>query len=483
MHHFEIFDKDVMGRIAKFSTPHGVVETPALMPVINPNIKYIPPREMKKYGAQILITNSYIIYRSPSLYRTATEKGLHRLLNVDMPVMTDSGSYQLMTYGDVEVDNAEIVEFQRDIGSDIVVPLDIPTPPDVGYSKAEDDLETTLHREKEAVNIIKDASNLIALPVQGSTYSQLRMRSAREVNLLQGDVVPIGAIVPLLDEYRFAEVIKIVLDVKSVLSSSTPVHLFGAGHPLFFSISAALGCDLFDSAAYALYAKDDRFLTPHGTKKLQDLHYLPCNCPICSAHTPDDLQKMSKDYREVLIGEHNLWVSFEEMRKIKQAIKEKTLFEFVERRIRGHPNLVAAWRQIKDYLPLMEEYDPSTKQLFFYTGIESGYRPAVARHQERVKNIELEKEEYLISTDMSKQADIYLKPVFGVIFAEMLEVYPAGHAEMPSADYIECEALEIAVKGLKEFLSHHKDKKFRIIASSVWKDLLNELPSNTVVVQ
>lgn len=472
-----------MGRIAKFKTPHGVVETPALMPVINPNINYIPPKEMKKYGAQILITNSYIIYRSPSLYRIAIEKGLHHLLDVDTPVMTDSGSYQLMTYGDVEVDNAEIIKFQRDIGSDIVVPLDIPTPPDVEYTQAADDLEMTLNREKEAVNIIKDASNLLALPVQGSTYSQLRMKSAREVNSLQGDVVPIGAIVPLLDEYRFAEVIKTVLDVKSVLSPSTPVHLFGAGHPLFFSISVALGCDLFDSAAYALYAKDDRYLTPHGTKKLQELHYLPCNCPVCSTHTPSELQKMNKEDREILIGEHNLWVSFEEMRKVKQAIKERNLFEFVERRIRGHPNLVTAWRQIKDYIPLLEEYDPSTKQLFFYTGIESGYRPAVARHQERIKNIELEKEEYIISTDPNEQADMYLKPVFGVVFAEMLEVYPAGHAEMPPAGYLECEALDEAVKSLKAFLNYHKDKSFKIIADNVWKDYLKELPSNAVVIQ
>lgn len=472
-----------MGRIAKLKTPHGVVETPALMPVINPNISYIPPHKMKKYGAQILITNSYIIYRSPKLYRIATEKGLHYLLNVDMPVMTDSGSYQLMTYGDVEVDNAEIIKFQRDIGSDIVVPLDIPTSPDVEYDLAASDLEITLGREKEASNMIKGASNLLALPIQGSTYPELRMKSASEVNSLKGDVASIGAIVPLMDNYRFAEVIKTVLDVKSVLSPSTPVHLFGAGHPLFFSISAALGCDLFDSAAYALYAKDDRYLTPHGTKKLQELHYFPCNCPICSKHTPEELQKMSKEEREVLIGEHNLWVSFEEMRKIKQAIKEETLFEFVERRIRGHPNLVTAWRQIKDYLPLLEEYDPSTKQLFFYTGIESGYRPAVARHQERVKNIELEKGEYVISTDLDQQADLYLRPVFGVVFAEMLEVYPAGHAEIPSASYIEHEALETAVKGLKAFLSYHKDKKFSIIADDVWKNHMKELPSNAVVIQ
>jgi 7-cyano-7-deazaguanine tRNA-ribosyltransferase len=482
---FEILHKDIMGRVGKLRTPHGVVETPTLMPVINPNIDFIPARKMTEFGAQILITNSYIIYRSPSLREIAIQIGLHRLLNTEIPLMTDSGSYQLMVYGDVEIDNSEIVEFQKEIGSDIIVPLDIPTPPDVEHSIALNELETTLKREKEASEILKNSKseNLLALPIQGSTHLDLRRRSAEEVSVMGGDIYPIGAIVPLLDEYRFADVVRIILEVKSTLPSSAPVHLFGAGHPVFFSVSVALGCDLFDSAAYALYAKDDRYLTPFGTKKLKELHYLPCSCPICSKFDAEELQKTGKSEREILIGEHNLWVCFEEIRKIKQAIRENTLFEFVEERIRSHPNLITAWRQIRDYLTLIEMHDPSIKRTFFYTGVESILRPAVLRHHERVKNIELEAEEFTISTDVNKSADFYLKPVFGIVPAEMLEVYPAGHSEIPPAELLEEEALIEAISSLRSFLIKFSNKKFRIYADENWEKYLAGIPSNAVVVK
>lgn len=478
---FEIFHRDAMGRIAKLETPHGVVETPTLMPVINPNIEFIPANKMEKFGAQILITNSYIINRSPSLNKIAVEKGLHSLLNVDMPIMTDSGSYQLMVYGDVEVTNSNIVEFQEKIDSDIIVPLDIPTPPDVNYESAENDLNTTFVRQREARNLIK-GENLLAMPIQGSTYSELRKKSAEESVRIGGEIYPIGGIVPLLDEYRLADVIKIIMAVKSVLPASAPVHLFGAGHPIFFSIAVALGCDLFDSAAYALYAKDDRYMTAYGTKKIKDIQYLPCNCPICSDYTAKELQEAEKEEREILIGEHNLWVCFEEIKKIKQAIRERALFEFVEKRIRGHPNLITAWRQTRNYAPL-EENDPSMKQIFFYTGVDSIFRPAVKRHHIRVRDIELEEEEYIISTNiMRDDVDFILKPAFGVVPVEMREVYPAGHAELPTSILIESEAIEAGVQGLMDFLNHHSKKSFKIEADDIWRKNLKNLPPNAELI-
>lgn len=479
---FEILHKDAMGRIGKLETPHGRVETPALMPVINPNIDFIPPSEMKKFGAEILITNSYIIYRTANLRDEALNKGLHSLLGVDLPVMTDSGSYQLMVYGDVEIDNRTIVEFQNRIGSDIVVPLDIPTPPDADFDTARNDLNITLEREREAYQIHFQNENplLLAIPVQGSTHPELRRESAEEAQKL-GDVIPVGGVVPLLDTYRFGEVARIILEVKSVISPIKPIHLFGAGHPMVFALFAALGCDLFDSAAYALYAKDDRYLTPYGTKKLAELQYFPCSCPVCLSYTPEELRRMEKKERQMLIAEHNLYASFEELRRVKQAIRENTLFELVESRIRSHPSLVAAWRTVRRYIPLMEKYDPTMKRVFFYTSTDSCFRPAIIRHHERVLRIEVNKEDVTISTDQGILADFYLKPVFGVVPAEMLEVYPAGHAEMPEGD-VEAEAFQIAVEALKKFLSYHRDKKFRIFASEVWRSYLVDLPENAVVV-
>ncbi len=474
---FEIVAKDVMGRIGKFRTPHGIVETPTILPVVNPNIELIPPKDLEKFGAQIIITNAYILYRTRR--EEAVEKGVHKLLGVNLPVMTDSGSYQLMMYGDVEVSNEEILRFQSEIGSDIIVPLDIPTPPDADYNTALNDLTITLEREREAIKY--KGNSLLALPIQGSTHMDLRKKSAEEALKIGGDVYAIGGIVPLMDTYRFQDVIRIILEVKSVLPSNAVVHLFGAGHPMMFSLAVALGCDLFDSAAYALYAKDDRYLTPYGTKKLEELQYFPCSCPVCIKYSPDELREMEKEERERLLAEHNLYVSFEEIRRIKQAIRENTLFELVESRIRVHPNLLKGWRIVKEYVELIESYDPFIKHSFFYTGIESCYRPAVKRHQDRVLNVEIEKKEVVISSDEGDLADFYLKAPFGVVPAEMMESYPAGHSEVPPSELMEEEALRTAVEGLMKFLSAHPDKIFRLRVNSIWLKYIKDLPKNVVV--
>src|SRR3990172_4296086 len=200
---FEIIQKDICGRIGRLETRHGIIETPTIMRVVNPNIQTIKPSELRKFGADIIITNSYIIYRKPELRERSMTEGLHSLLDFKGPIMTDSGSYQLSIYGEVEVDNAQIVQFQQDIGSDIGVPLDIPTPPDVPWKRAEDELEITLQREKEALGLKRDM--LLAAPVQGSTFPELRERAARALSMLDFDVYPLGAVVPLMESYRYSE--------------------------------------------------------------------------------------------------------------------------------------------------------------------------------------------------------------------------------------------------------------------------------------
>lgn len=464
---FEILDKDGLGRICKIETNHGKIETPAILPVVNPNIPFIEVKEMEKFGAEALMTNAYILYRTAKV-----EKSVHEYLGTDLPVMTDSGAYQMMVYGDLEVTNREILEFQISIDSDIVIPLDIPTPPDADRDTAERDLEITLERVQEAKELVEDRT--LVLPIQGSTYLDLRKKAAMEVKKIGGDIYAIGAVVPLLDTYRFSDIAKIVLEVRSVVRVE-PIHLFGCGHPMVFAMAVALGCDLFDSAAYALYAKDDRYMTVHGTKKLSDLHYFPCECPVCVKFSPQELLEIEKNERAKILAEHNLYISFSEIRKIKQAIKENSLFEFVEQRIRAHPQLLSGWRKIKDRWKMVEESDPRVKRKFLYCGIESIYRPAVKRHVESMKNIELP-EVVRVSTDFGILAEIYLRPVFGPVAVELLESYPAGHAEMP--EEIEDEAYLSAVENLKEFIKNNINKKFIIYIDKKWERHLKDLPEN-----
>ncbi|WP_407423825.1 tRNA guanosine(15) transglycosylase TgtA [Methanobrevibacter sp.] len=394
---FEIKAKDMRGRVGVLKTKHGNVKTPALMPVIHPRKQVI---DVKKYGADIVITNAYLIYKDDDLKQKAVEEGLHKLINFDGPVMTDSGSFQLSVYGDVDITNKEVIEFQELIGTDIGTSLDIPTAPFVEREKAESDLEITLERAKEAVEFKKEQNieMLLNSVVQGSTFMDLRQKCASELSKLDADLYPIGAVVPLMESYHYKELVDVVMNSMMNLPDNTARHLMGAGHPMIFALAVAMGCDLFDSAAYILYAEDDRLLSTRGTFKLENLQEMPCSCEVCSKYTPDDLRAMPKEQRRDLIAQHNLYVSFAELRLIRQAIYEGSLMELVEERCRAHPALLDAVRQLANYTEDFEKYDPrSKKSAFFYTGPESLNRSEVLRHQQKL-------------IDMPKKRDLVVLP-------------------------------------------------------------------------
>ena len=133
---FEITDRDGWARLGKLHSSTHVLKTPCLLPVINPNIRTVEPREMwEKYGFEALITNSYVIWKHEQLKEKALTDGVHSLLDYPGVIMTDSGTFQNYVYGDVEVGVEEIVNFQREIGVDIATMLDVfGTPDTVSYT-------------------------------------------------------------------------------------------------------------------------------------------------------------------------------------------------------------------------------------------------------------------------------------------------------------------------------------------------------------
>ncbi len=380
---FEIKYKDARGRAGILKTPHGKVKTPALMPVVHPGKQTL---DLTKYGAEMVITNAYLIYKNEDLRVKALEKGVHKLINYSGPIMTDSGSFQLSEYGDIDLSNREIIEFQEKIGTDIGTSLDIPTPPFALRKRVEEEMEITINRAKEALEV-RDKLMLNSV-VQGSTYPDLRAKCAEILGKMDFDIYPIGAVVPLMESYQYSALLDVIMASVENLPDSRPRHLMGAGHPMIFSFAVALGCDLFDSAAYILYAQDDRFLMPSGTYKLENLVEMPCSCPICNNHSPEDLRNMTKVERTKLIAQHNLYISFAEIRQIKQSMAEGSLWELVERRCRNHPYLLNAQRKMKEYTAELERYDPPYKKTaFFYSGPESLNRPEVHRHLERLNRL------------------------------------------------------------------------------------------------
>jgi len=466
---FEITNKYLLGRTGKLYTPHGTVETPAVMPVINPNLRLIEPAELKRYGAQMLITNSYIIYKSKKWREEALKRGLHSMLGFDGPVMTDSGAFQLSVYGSVDVTSGEIIAFERDIGTDIGVPLDIPTPPDVPVERAKEELEVTLARLAEAREY--SGNMMLAGPVQGSTYPDLREEAASRVRAMDFDIYPLGAVVPLMEAYRYRELVDVIVRSKTGLGPAAPVHLFGAGHPMMLALAVALGCDLFDSAAYALYARDGRYMTVDGTYHLGQLRYLPCDCPVCTSHNADDLADMDEKARTRLLAEHNLYVTFAELRLIRQSIIDGDLMELVERRCRSHPKMLSGLKRMMDYSPYIEKFDPATKSTFFYLGPESCRRPEVIRHNALLCNLDV-KGNVLVTTrrdvDRAGFDQVYfVKAPFGAYPEALAETYPIGQSE--GVDELEPEARDTALNNVLAFMKNHPEARFTFAYGPAWE--------------
>ena len=339
---FEIVSRDGRGRLGRLHTAHGILETPALLPVINPNIRTIEPREMwDRYGIGALITNSYIIWKHEGLKEVATKEGVHTLLDYPGVVMTDSGTFQAYIYGDVEVGIEEIVEFQKSIGVDIATMLDVFSRPDMTEEQVAQCVQETIQRAPASLAAAGDT--MLNGPIQGGLFKHLRTQSAQGMGEFDFAIHPIGGIVPVMERHMYKDYAKIMLSSLPHLPPNRPVHMFGCGHPMLFPMSIALGADLFDSAAYALFARDGRLLTPWGTQKIATLVEWPERMPCVCAHTPEEVRAMSKDEKTALLARYNLEVTLSELDRCKQAIRDGALWRLAERRSHQHPALREAF--------------------------------------------------------------------------------------------------------------------------------------------
>ena len=377
-------DRDLLARIGKLRTKSGTIETPAFLPVINIAKQSVSPRDLwNDFGCKILITNAYLVSKQWS--DIAKKDGVHKLLNFPGVVMTDSGAYQILSYGKVEVSPIDIIHFQEKIRTDIATILDVPTGWRVSKKRAQHTIDETIKRAKE-LQTLKTCSDISWVgPIQGGRYIDLVEKSAQELSKLPFDIHALGSPTPVMEHYLFDLLVDMILTAKMNIPNNRLFHLFGAGHPIMFSLAVALGCDLFDSTAYSLFARKNRYLTERGTARLEKLKYFVCSCPICSNSEPKDLLEMSKDEREKKLAQHNLYVCFAEVRRIKQAIVEGRLWEHLEMQAHAHPALFQALKHLGKYSKYIEKHSPVVKRrgLFFFSSVGL-VRPEVIRYRKRL---------------------------------------------------------------------------------------------------
>ncbi|MHA1613133.1 MAG: tRNA guanosine(15) transglycosylase TgtA [Promethearchaeota archaeon] len=479
---YEIRDFDAGGRIGRFKIGDKILDTPNLFPVVSPFNNLIPPKRIyEHFGAQSIFTNAYILYKNREKNAEIIQKGLHAHLDFPGIIATDSGGFQDYMYaGDMKTLPEEIEPFQEQIGSDLPVILDIPVQTTDDHSVALDKVNITLERAKD--NILRRQRDDTAWfgPIHGSIYPDLLKKSALAMSEMEFGIYAIGGVVKTFIDYRFDLDVAIILEVRKWLRPDRPLHMFGLGLPAFFPLAVASGVDLFDSAAYILYAKDSRYFTLTGTKNLNDLNDLPCHCPICTTYTANELRKLPKDEKIKAIAEHNLYHSFSEIRSIKNAIKEGTLWDLVEHRVHAHPKFVKALRQIKknpDYFLDLLNMNKTRGQMILSDF--SFYRPHFNYFRERMQNYHLPKSKSIIYFLPELDLPSYHNPtvkqwiksirrlenqdtiqiflvsnILGIIPLELANYYPASQHEGNINPYEYPSIQEELIRGMMKVLTN-----------------------------
>ncbi len=497
---FETRERDLLARIGRLETKGGTIETPLLLPVTNPTVQVITPKTMReKFKCTALITNAYILKKH--FEDEVVQKGIHGFLDFSGVIMTDSGAYQILVYGDLPINPEEIVHYQEKINTDIATVLDVPTGWEVSKTYARRTVNETLRRAKEFTEVRTREEIAWVGPVQGGQYLDLVALSAAEMAKLPFQIHALGSPTPVMEQYLFDTLVDMIMTAKMNLPKERPFHLFGAGHPLMFALAVALGCDLFDSAAYAIYARKDRYMTEYGTTKLNKLEFFPCSCPACLKNDPKSVKNMPGFEREKILAEHNLHVSFSELKRIKQAIVEGRLWEHLESRAHGHPSLLQALKKLEKYSCYLEKLSPVTKGsgLFFF-GSRGLARPEVFRHsirllerysppdeakilvllpQSRTKPFHRSKEcrEVLreIQRRMHEKADAinvctYAAP-FGIVPLELDEVYPLSQYEI--AGSFDAETLTYVARQVARYIEITNFERIILLQDAqTWKGVI-----------
>lgn len=472
---FEIKDIDLGGRIARLKLKENrIVGTPAFFPVVDPVRQEISLDDIRSIGFGQIITNAYLAYRR---WRGKNiDISIHDILRWDKAIMMDSGGYQVLEYGDVEVKQDDILRFQNDIRTDIGVILDIPT--GLGSrEEAELTVRRTLQRAKDALKIIDPINDEIlwVLPVQGGGYLDLLSYSAKESDKLPYKMLALGSPTVFLERYRYDIIAEMIYAVKKNSNPTKPLHLFGAGHPLIIPFAVALGVDTFDSASYIFYARDGRYMTETGVYKIDELDYLPCSCPVCRRYSIDDFKKMNRNERTRLLALHNLYVIKKIIEETKQAIKEGRLWELLVRLSRSHPSTYITFLKFRKFYKLLEKgvslNRPKVKGLRVF-GEESLWDPRLIKFRSKVlgcyvnSSKKLFKGKEVLMRPFPKDLNIcehqfsedkylvYYTPYLGLIPAELCGVYPTIHVNQGwiSSEKVVKDLFNVIKLGIRKYL-------------------------------
>jgi len=304
-------DKSTKARTGKLKTAHGEVNTPVFMPVgTQGTVKAVEQRELSELGARIILGNTYHLYLRPGQAVIEQAGGLHAFIGWEHAILTDSGGYQVFSLNDLRVIEEEgvrfrshldgsthfftpesVVDFQRSLGSDIMMVLDECTSHPITPDEARISNERTLRwaeRSKAHLERTKPAyahGQAAFGIVQGSVYPDVRSYSARRLVEMEFDGYAIGGLAVGEPEEQMYEMIEVT---EPLLPSGRPRYLMGVGTPQNLLEAIERGMDMFDCVLPTRNGRNGMLFTRSGSLNLRNASYKMDFTPIdpeCSCYT------------------------------------------------------------------------------------------------------------------------------------------------------------------------------------------------------
>src|SRR5213078_3587702 len=494
---FQVRSKDLLGRVGTIRTKSGTFNTPHMFPVLDPYHQTLDAKFFKEAGIDALMTNAYLLKRGE---RNPEPADVHETLGFGQSVATDSGAYQILEYGEVGVKPDEIVRYQEKINSDIGVILDVPTGFRSDPARARWTVDETVRRADQAMKAITRKDILWMGPVQGGVHLAEVERSAAEMSKRDFPIYALGSPTELLESQRYDVLVEMIIAAKKALPKGKPFHLFGAGHPVLFPFLVALGCDLFDSAAYALYARAGRYLTPEGTLLLGDMVEFVCTCPACVDSSPDEFMRSQEKEDETRLAQHNLWTCFSELRRIREAVRKGRLWELLELRSQAHPALKECFNRISRYAEILERSTPAVKPHgIFYLGPSSDNRPEKLRFISKLLHSVEERRKFVLVLPGRRRRPFHEDPRYesvskafddhprvsicfyslswGPVPIELDETFPIAQTEGP--DVGDALVLNERAKQVSEFLESLHPRRVVLVSDGDYGRAVTRILSKT----
>ncbi|WP_430785045.1 tRNA guanosine(34) transglycosylase Tgt [Virgibacillus flavescens] len=351
--------KQTGARLGKVHTPHGSFDTPMFMPVGTlATVKTMSPEELKEMEAKIILSNTYHLWLRPGEDIIKEAGGLHKFMNWDRPILTDSGGFQVFSLSKIRDIKEEGVHFrshisgeklflspekamriQNDLGSDIMMAFDECPPFPASHEYMKSSVERTSRWAERCLEAHENSSNqgLFGI-IQGGEYEDLRKQSAQDLASLDFPGYAIGG----LSVGEPKDIMNRMLEFTTpLMPSNKPRYLMGVGSPDSLIDGAIRGIDMFDCVLPTRIARNGTCMTSNGrlvvrnAKFARDFNPIDenCDCHVCKNYTRAYIRHLIKSNETFgfrLTTYHNLHFLLKLMEQVRTAISEDRLGDFKE---------------------------------------------------------------------------------------------------------------------------------------------------------